>query len=79
MEFSLREPHGVPGLCPWNSSWPGYLKTRSGVQTATHVTARWLASCLEYADFRRVCLVSDTSERTTWHLARPQAGTTEVE
>ena len=40
MNFSLRELHGVPGLCPWNYSWPERLKTRSGAQSATRVTAQ---------------------------------------
>lgn len=44
MEFSLRELHGVPELCPWNYSWPEYLKTRSGAQRAVHVIPQWLAS-----------------------------------
>lgn len=79
MEFSLRELHGVPGLCPWNYSWPEYLKTRSGAQSTSHVTAQWLASCMEYADFSRVCLVSGTSERNMWHLARLQVGNTGVD
>lgn len=39
MEFSLRELPGVPGFCPWNSSWPECLKTRSGAQAAGHVRA----------------------------------------
>lgn len=78
MEFSLRELHGVPGLCPWNYSWPEHLKTRSGAQATTHVTARRLASCMEYADLRGACLVCDTSERNMWYLARTQAGNTEV-
>lgn len=74
MEFSLCELRGVPRLCPWNCSWPEYLKTRSAARRTAHVTVSGWALAMEYADFRRVCLVSHTSEREMWCLARLQAG-----
>lgn len=79
MEFSLRELHGVPVLCPWNYSWPGSFPFCSGALSTTHTTAQRQAFTMQYADFRAVCLVSETSEREMWHLARLQAGKTEVE
>lgn len=70
---------GMPQLCPGNYSWPEYLKTRFGAPGIAHVTAQWLVSCMEHADFRRVCLFSDTSERDMWCWVRLQAGNAEIE